>query len=60
MNKTLFTLAVTVPILAISAMTARADYSSGILSLNPVGYWPLNETNAPPQTFTAKNSGSLG
>ena len=60
MNKTLLGLAVTVPIFVMSTIATRADYTAAIESLGPVGYWPLNETNAPPQTFSAHNSGSLG
>jgi hypothetical protein len=50
------------PLLAIALSTtvARADYSSTVLSLNPAGYWPLNETNQPPTAYIAINSGSLG
>jgi hypothetical protein len=59
MNKTLFSLAAG-PLLLMSTATAWADYSSAITSFNPVGYWPLNETNVPPQIFYAHNSGSLG
>src|SRR6266481_8892888 len=39
---------------------ARADYSSTILSFNPAGYWPLNETSPTPQAEVATNLGSLG
>ena len=47
-------------ILALSAgPTARADYSSTVNSFGPVGYWPLNETNAPPSNV-ATNLGTLG
>ncbi|HEX4349598.1 MAG TPA: hypothetical protein VH251_04400, partial [Verrucomicrobiae bacterium] len=37
-------------------------YSNAVMGLNPVGYWPLNETVAPPQpvNLTANNLGSLG
>ncbi len=39
---------------------ARADYSSTVLSFNPVAYWQLNETNFPPAGAVATNSGTLG
>ena len=51
---------VSVPLLVMSSVMARADYSNAVMSLNPVGYWPLNETNLPPQNYTAHNSGTLG
>src|SRR5215471_12139246 len=38
--------------------TARADYFSTVMSLNPVAYWRLDETNQPP-VDVATNSGSL-
>src|SRR5882724_4702886 len=39
----------------------RADYSSTVMSFNPVAYWPLNETNQPPPApTTATNVGTLG
>ena len=59
MKKTLIGL-VTGSLVLMSTAAAWADYSAGVLSLNPVAYWPLNETNSPPQTFTAQNYGSLG
>jgi hypothetical protein len=43
----------------IASYSARADYQSTVLSQNPVAYWRLNETTAPPPPFTA-NSGSVG
>jgi hypothetical protein len=41
---------------------AQSTYSNAVVGLNPVGYWPLNETVAPPQplNLTANNLGSLG
>ncbi|HEV2330214.1 MAG TPA: LamG-like jellyroll fold domain-containing protein [Verrucomicrobiae bacterium] len=60
MNKTLFSMVMAGPILVMAATSVRADYSAAIMSLNPVAYWPLNETNLPPQTFLAHNSGTLG
>jgi hypothetical protein len=49
--------------LAVSATAwAQSSYSNAVMALNPAGYWPLNETSAPPQVLdlTATNSGSLG
>src|SRR5258705_9903234 len=39
---------------------AHADYSNTVMSLNPAGYWPLNETSPTPQAEVATNLGSLG
>lgn len=40
---------------------AAADYSSTVLSQQPVGYWRLNETTPPPvPQSVANNIGSLG
>lgn len=38
------------------------SYASAVEQLNPVGYWPLNETAQPPQplNLTAVNFGTLG
>jgi len=38
------------------------NYSNTVVGLNPVGYWPLNETVAPPQplNLTAQNLGTNG
>jgi hypothetical protein len=38
------------------APTPTYSYASAVLALNPVGYWPLNETNG----TTAVNYGSFG
>jgi hypothetical protein len=35
-------------------------YAAGILALNPVGYWPLQETNAPAAVTMETNYGTLG
>lgn len=51
---------VSVPLLVMSSVMARADYSNAVMSLNPVGYWPLTETNQTSQNYTAHNSGTLG
>ncbi len=42
-----------------AALTARADYSSTVLSQNPAAYYHLNET-VQPATYHPTNSGSLG
>src|SRR5262249_43584229 len=48
-------------LLAVSSRPARADYSSTVLSQQPVGYWRLNETASPPVTpILATNTGSVG
>jgi hypothetical protein len=44
---------------ALLASTAMADYSSTVLSYNPLGYWRLNETTAPTADI-ATNIGTLG
>lgn len=41
-----------------AVMATRADYSNTVMSLNPVGYWRLNEPATLPTTVT--NYGSLG
>src|SRR5579859_267595 len=42
-------------------LTARADYSSTVISQGPLGYWRLNETTQPPVLpINATNRGSLG
>jgi hypothetical protein len=51
-------------ILLITTLSARAQtgtYFQALTNLNPVGYWPLNETNLPPPVKPqAVNQGSLG
>jgi hypothetical protein len=39
---------------------AHDSYGTTILGYGPVGYWPLNETNPPPQADIETNLGSLG
>ncbi|HEV2436752.1 MAG TPA: LamG-like jellyroll fold domain-containing protein, partial [Verrucomicrobiae bacterium] len=43
-------------------VTRAQTYSNSVIGLNPVGYWPLNETVQPPQplNLVATNLGSLG
>lgn len=46
-----------------AAPMAKADYSNSVMALQPVAYWPLNETNLPPDTIgpaIGLNSGTLG
>src|ERR1700744_5115258 len=59
MRKQLLTL-LSVITASLAVTTARADYSNTVVSLNPVAYWPLNETTQPPAAYIATNSGSLG
>lgn len=59
MNKHSFKIAAPVLVLLISAFMARADYSNAVVSLHPVAYWPLQETNQPPSDF-GTNLGSAG
>lgn len=42
-----------------ASLSAFADYSSTVLSKNPIGYWQLNETNPIPALAVATNYGSL-
>jgi hypothetical protein len=47
----------------LASQSAKADYSNSVMALNPVAYWPLNETNVPPDTIgaaTAVNLGTVG
>ncbi len=60
MNKHSIRSLLSVLAIALSTTGAQADYSSTVLSLNPTGYWPLNETNHTPAAYIATNSGSLG
>lgn len=39
---------------------AQSIYSNAVMSLNPVAYWPLQETNQPPDYDVETNYGSLG
>src|SRR5437667_1436481 len=43
-----------------AGQTVGADYSSTVLSFNPVAYWRLSETTPVPAANIAKNVGSLG
>ena len=46
--------------LLVTPGTTRSAYATALLALNPVAYWPLNETNLPPVAAMATNAGSLG
>lgn len=46
-------------VLALLTTKAMADYSNTVMSLGPVAYWQLNETNPAP-TDAATNIGTLG
>lgn len=61
MNKIQYKIAVSSLMILISAIIARADlsYSNAVMALNPVAYWPLEETNQPPLNV-ATNLGTAG
>ncbi len=46
--------------LLLATVAARADYSNTVMTLNPIGYWPLSETVAPPDDTTAPPAHNLG
>ena len=60
MNKHSFRIMLSALVAFMATFTSRADYSSTIMSFNPVAYWPLNETTQPPAAYLATNSGTLG
>jgi len=66
MKKTIASGIITLSLLLIAgqAVKGQSPYFKAVTNLNPVGYWPLNETNPPPPPFAfsivATNSGSLG
>src|SRR5271170_7960994 len=62
MSKHSFSILLLALVTVIFAVEVRADndYSNAVMSLNPVAYWPLNETTAPPAAYLATNSGTLG
>jgi hypothetical protein len=43
-----------------AGQSARADYASTVLALNPAAYWKLNETAPTPMADVATNLGTLG
>ena len=46
--------------LTVTPVPAPSTYADGVMALNPVAYWRLNETNRPPPANVASNSGTLG
>jgi autotransporter-associated beta strand protein len=53
--------AVTSVVSALTAVTPATNaYATNILGLHPVGYWPLQETNAPAAATMETNYGTLG
>jgi Concanavalin A-like lectin/glucanases superfamily/Immunoglobulin I-set domain len=44
----------------IAAQAQSGSYFTAITNLNPLGYWPLNETNPIPYGVVATNYGTLG
>jgi hypothetical protein len=61
MNKNRYKIIISSLMILISTIMARADlsYSNAIVALNPVAYWPLEETNLPPGNL-ATNLGTVG
>ena len=45
---------------AASVWTSRADFTTTIQALNPVAYWPFNETASSPSPYVLTNYGSVG
>jgi len=62
MKKPIFSITMSALAIVLSTTGVRADnaYSNAVVALNPVAYWPLNETNPPPPAYLATNSGTLG
>ena len=60
-NKQLLGLAVVSLALAGATNTQAQPYSNAVMALNPVGYWPLQETTQPPfGYYIATNLGTAG
>src|ERR1017187_4837633 len=60
MRKQLLIGTLSVVVTLIAGIAAQAQYSNAVLSLNPVGYWPLNETGVIPKVYyIASNLGTL-
>ena len=49
-----------VVLLTVTAARAQSAYSNAVITLNPVAYWPLQETASPPAADVETNLGSLG
>ena len=66
MKRTPFISVITVAVALVAgqALHGQSPYFKAVTNLNPVAYWPLNETAQPPAPFsfslTASNSGSIG
>ena len=56
----LASLIVAVSALAVPMSQGQSTYSNAVMSLNPVAYWPLQETTRPPSAYVETNLGSLG
>lgn len=50
----------TVTVQALPAFLTGTAYSSGVLALNPQGYWPMHEVETPLHGDSETNLGSLG
>lgn len=62
MNKNPYKILLSSLMILISSIVARADlsFSNAVMALNPVAYWPLEETNQPPPRPFATNEGTAG
>lgn len=62
MNKNPYKILMSSLMILFTTIVARADfsYSNAVAALNPVAYWPLDETNQPPAAYIATNTGTLG
>ncbi len=54
-----FALSLMIP-LGVTGAKGQSVYSNLVMSLNPVAYWPLQETTLPPRYDMETNYGSLG
>ncbi|HEV2452895.1 MAG TPA: LamG-like jellyroll fold domain-containing protein, partial [Verrucomicrobiae bacterium] len=54
-----FALSCLIP-LALTVAKGQSVYSNAVMNLNPVAYWPLQETAQPPAADIETNYGSLG
>lgn len=54
------TVAASAILLAAPALQAQSSYSNAVMSLNPVAYWPLQESVSAPRYDMETNYGSLG
>ncbi|HEY2082349.1 MAG TPA: hypothetical protein VGI88_06150, partial [Verrucomicrobiae bacterium] len=51
---------VIISLLAMPTARAQSAFSNAVINLNPVAYWPLQETAQPPAPDMEINLGSLG